>query len=59
MACYTQQEIAEQEGITQLAVTLVLQETAELPKLVKPDAEHAEPFEVPRIMAAVSLPGFG
>jgi hypothetical protein len=40
MACYTQGEIAEKEGMTQQAVDLVLQETADLPKLVKPQAEH-------------------
>jgi len=38
-------EIAEREGMTQQAVDLVLQETAELPKLVKPAAEHLTDFE--------------
>ena len=56
LACYTQQEIAKEEGLTQKAVGLILEETAELPKLLKPAAEHAVDFEVSRILAAVSLP---
>jgi len=40
LACYTQGEIAEKEGINHQAVDLVLQEMAELPKIAKPFAEH-------------------
>jgi hypothetical protein len=47
MACYTQKEIGEREGLTQQAADLVLQEMAELPKIVKPIAEHLTDFDVP------------
>ena len=48
-ACYTQEEIAERENLTQQAVALVSQEFADLQKLVKSHqsaAEHATDFEV-------------
>jgi hypothetical protein len=50
LACHTQEEIAEAENVTQQTVSLVLQETADLPKLVKSGAaasEHAVDFEPP------------
>lgn len=50
MACYTQKEIAEREGLTHQAVDLILGEMADLPKLLKSDraaAEHATEFTVP------------
>jgi hypothetical protein len=47
MACYTQKEIGEREGLTHQAVDLVLQEMAELPKIAKPIAEHLIDFDVP------------
>lgn len=50
LACWTQEEIAGEAGITGEAVRLVLQEMADLPKLAKPQraaAEHATDFEVP------------
>ena len=37
MACYTQEEIGEKEGLTQQAIDLILQEKATFPKLVKSD----------------------
>jgi ParB-like chromosome segregation protein Spo0J len=50
MACYTQEEIAQREDLTQQSVDLILQETATLPKLVKSNqaaAEHATDFKPP------------
>ena len=47
MACYTQEEIGEREGLTQKAVSLILEEMAELPKVLKPTAEHLIDFEIP------------
>jgi hypothetical protein len=50
LACHTQQEIAGREDLTHQAVTPVLQEMADLPKLVKSDqslAEHATDFHIP------------
>jgi hypothetical protein len=45
LACWTQEEIAEAEGITQQAVDLISQEFADLQRLVKSAAEHATDFE--------------
>ena len=47
MACYTQQEIAEIVGCHQTVVGEVLREMAELPKSLKPAAEHITGFEIP------------
>src|SRR5712691_7283172 len=50
LACWTDQEIAESVGITHQAVNLVLQETADLPKLAKSDqaaSSHATDFDPP------------
>ena len=47
LACYTQEEIAEREGITHQAVDQVLQEMADLPKIAKPHADHLIDFEIP------------
>ena len=47
LACYTQEEIGEEVGITHQAVDLVLQGMAELPKLAEPAASHTDGFEVP------------
>jgi transposase len=47
LSCHTQEEIAERVGISQKAVDLVLEETAEVPKLLKPSADHLTDFEVP------------
>jgi len=40
LACYTQKEIAEREGITKETVSEVCQKMADLPKSAKPFAEH-------------------
>jgi len=40
MACWTQDAIAEAEGVSQKEVSLVLEEMAELPKGIKPITEH-------------------
>ena len=40
MACYTQQEIAEKEGISQQTVAQILPKTEDFPKLVKPSVNH-------------------
>lgn len=40
LACYTQEEIAEREGIDPKTVRNILGEMAELPKVLKPAAEH-------------------
>ena len=50
MACYTQEEIAEREDLTQKAVDLILEEMASMPKLLKSDkalADHATDFDQP------------
>lgn len=50
MACHTQHEIAEREGLTQKAVDLILEEMASLPKLLNSEqaaAAHATDFEPP------------
>ena len=47
LACYTQEEIAEQVGITSQGVGLVLKETAELPEVSKPYALHQVDFDPP------------
>ena len=50
MACYTQEEIGEKEGIAKSAVNEICSEMAALPKLNKSDksyAEHATDFQVP------------
>ena len=50
LACWTQEEIAEAENLTQRAVSDVIEEVATLPKLLKPDkaaAEHATDFKTP------------
>ena len=40
MACHTQEEIAEREGISQPQVKEVLSVMADLPKSIKPAADH-------------------
>ncbi len=50
MACHTQEEIAEREGVKQQAIDQILQKMAGLPNLVKSDqskAEFADDFEIP------------
>ena len=50
MACYTQEEIAEREGVKQQAIDQILQKMAGLPNLVKSDqakAEFADDFDIP------------
>ena len=50
LACWTVDEIAEEVGLTKQAISLVCQETADLPKLDKPQqaaAEHATDFDTP------------
>jgi len=47
MACYTQEEIAEREGISKMEVSRVCNEMANLPKSYKAAAEHATDFTVP------------
>lgn len=50
LACWTQQEIADAEGMTQQAMALLLQEIADLQKLVKPAqnaARHEDNFDPP------------
>lgn len=50
LACWTNKEIAEEVGLTEEAVRLITQESAELPKLGKPDraaADHAVDFDAP------------
>lgn len=50
LACWTQREIAEEVGLTEEAVRQITQESADLPKLGKPDqstATHATDFTPP------------
>ncbi len=47
MACYTQEEIAERERIDDRTVRDVLGEMAEVPKSLKPAADHLADFEPP------------
>jgi hypothetical protein len=47
MACYTQQEIAKEEGIHQTIVGDVLRENESSRFPLKPAANHEEPFERP------------
>lgn len=47
MQCYTQEEIAERESLTQQAVDKILQEMAILPEVVKPTALHLTDFTPP------------
>jgi hypothetical protein len=46
LSCHTQQEIAEQVGMTRTAVEMKLTKMAELPKLSKLSADHSD-FEPP------------
>ena len=55
LACWTQEEIAESEGISQDAVSLILREFPELEKLVKSAhtlATYADPDWTPPIYNA-------
>lgn len=47
LACYTQEEIAEQEGMTHQMISQVLQEMADLPEIAKPIASHLVDFTPP------------
>jgi hypothetical protein len=47
LACYTQQEIADAEGMDHSAVSRILCEVAELPKSTKPAANHEIDFDIP------------
>jgi len=47
MACWTQQEIADEVGLTQETVKEVLKKSADLPKPFKPTADHLTDFKVP------------
>ena len=47
MACFTQEEIGEREGVSQKTVDNVLVEMAELPKLLKASADHLTDFDPP------------
>ena len=47
MACHTQDEIAKECDCPQQTVADILPKTAELPKSVKPAADHLTDFEVP------------
>ena len=47
LACYTEQEIADDVGIHQTVVGDVLRESGDLPKTLKPQAEHLTNFEPP------------
>lgn len=48
LACYTQEEIAEREGVTKETVSeVVRQKMAELPKSDKSLADHATDFDIP------------
>ncbi len=47
LACWTQEEIAEECGCDRATVDHVLRETADLPKSAKPAAEHATDFLIP------------
>jgi hypothetical protein len=49
LACHTQEEIAEREGMPQRTVADVIAEMAELPKSLKPAAEHLTDFDVPTL----------
>lgn len=46
----TQEEIGEREGLTQKAVSLILEEMAELPKVLKPAADHLTDFDPLRFL---------
>lgn len=48
MSCYTQEEIAEREDVSQQEISKLLPQMAELPKVVKPAAEHLTDFDKKR-----------
>ena len=48
-ACYTQEEIGERENISQPQVKEILSEMANMPKSMKPLADHLVDFEVPAL----------
>jgi hypothetical protein len=47
MACYTQEEIAENSGCDQDTVSAIVRKSAELPESVKPAASHLVDFDPP------------
>jgi hypothetical protein len=47
LACHTQEEIAEEVGVTKETVSEICQKSAELPESDKPAASHLTDFEVP------------
>jgi len=47
LACYTQEEMAESEGIPRKTVADVLAKVVELPKSPEPAAEHQTNFDIP------------
>jgi hypothetical protein len=47
MACYTQEDIAEQEGISQPQVKEIVSEMANLPEPIKLLADHKTDYEQP------------
>lgn len=47
LSCYTQEEIAGMVGCDQKTVTNIIGESAELPKLLKPAADHLTDFNPP------------
>ncbi|HYK37480.1 hypothetical protein [Alloacidobacterium sp.] len=47
LACWTQEEIAEEVGVPQPTINAVVSESAELPDSIKPAALHQIDFEIP------------
>lgn len=47
MRCYTQEEIAEEEGLEQRSVGQIIEKMAELPESLKPAANHLTDFKRP------------
>ena len=47
LACWTQEQIAEEVGAPRQIVQEILPKMAELPKSAKPAAEHLTDFQVP------------
>jgi hypothetical protein len=58
MRCYTQEEIAEEEGIPRTTIEEILTKMADLPESSKSIANHLVDFErpYPRLVESMEIP---